>query len=61
VARRPRDLDEPPLEFIEDGLTDRERSAALASWFDTFDRRPAVPVAVRAADTLAELRAEGEI
>jgi hypothetical protein len=61
VARHPHDLHPPPLDFIDDGLTDEARSAALADWLDHFDQRPAITIAVRAADRLAELRSEGEI
>lgn len=61
VARRPQQTPKPDLEFIDDGLTDDAREAAMASWFEEFDRRPAVDVAVSAADTLAEARAEGEV
>jgi len=61
VARRPRDLPEPPLEFIEDGLTDDDRAAALEAWLAELDRHPSISLTVRAADTLAEARAEGEV
>jgi len=61
MARRPRDLPEPDLTFIEDGLTDADRDEAMANWLADFDARPAIEIAVRASDVLAEARAEGEI
>jgi hypothetical protein len=43
--------------FIDDGLGDAERVRALEGWFARLDEEPVIDVAVRAADTLAELRA----
>ena len=57
MGRRSHDVPEPPLEFIDDGLTEDERGEALAAWLEAFDRRPALEVTIRAAQTLAELRA----
>jgi hypothetical protein len=61
VARHPSDLTEPDIEFIDDGMTDEERADALRRWFAALDERPARSLDVRASDTIAELRAEGEI
>jgi hypothetical protein len=54
-------MPEPPLEFIDDGLTDDARAAAMEAWLAELDRHPPISVAVRAVDTLAEARAEGEV
>jgi hypothetical protein len=56
VARRASDLPKPVV-FIDDGLGDAERVRALEGWFARLDEEPVIDVAVRAADTLAELRA----
>lgn len=56
MARRASDLPKPVV-FIDDGLSDAERVNALEGWFAQLDEEPVVDVALRAADTLAELRA----
>jgi hypothetical protein len=61
MARAADHLSEPPVEFIADGMTDHERAVSLAAWFDEFDHRPKLELHTRAADTLAELRAEDEV
>lgn len=61
MARHPKDVEGPPLAFIDDGLTDDDRAAALVAWLEELDCRPAVETGVRAADALAEVRAEGEV
>lgn len=61
MVRRSRDLRATDLTFIDDGLTDAERDEALAAWLADFDAHPAIEVGVRASDTLAEARAEGEV
>lgn len=61
VARRPHDVPDAPLEFIDDGLTEAARIASLDAWLAELDRLPPVSVTVRASDSLAEARAEGEV
>ncbi len=54
-------MQEPPLEFIEDGMTEDARAVAMEAWLAELDRHPPISLTVRAADTLAEARAEGEV
>jgi len=61
VARRPLDTPETPLEFIDDGLTDDARAAAMEAWLADLDCRPPISLGVRAVDALAEARAQGEV
>ena len=61
MARAADDVGGSNLVFVDDGFTEEERTTALAAWWEKFDRRPKRDIGVRAADTLAELRAEGEI
>lgn len=61
VARRTHAFAELPLEFIDDGLTDTARESAMVARLEELDRLPAVEIAVRATDTLAEARGEGEV
>jgi hypothetical protein len=61
MARAADSLPDPSVVFIDDGLTDDERAAALAAWWDRFDHRPKHDIGVRAVDVLDEMRAEGEI
>lgn len=61
MARRLGDPSGLPLIPIDDGLTEAERKAAWAAWDAEWDAAPVVEVDVTAAETLAEVRAAGEV
>lgn len=61
MARAADHLPQPPLIFVDDGLTDAERQTALEDWLRELDNLQPVNVTARAADALAEARAEGEV
>lgn len=62
MARRADDFRSDLL--VEDensGVADDALAAAFSDWLRELDEQPAVQVLVRAADTLAEARADGEV
>jgi hypothetical protein len=61
MARAAGDLPVSGVDFIDDGMTDNASEKALDACLAELDEIPAVDVGVRAADTLAEARANGEV
>ena len=51
----------PPIDIVDDGLTDAEIADRVAEWLDDLRQAPAVELPVSAADELAAARREGEL
>jgi len=58
MGRAADDLPEMPLVAIDDGMTDEERERAWEEWDAEWEAAEIADVDVRAADTLAEIRAD---
>jgi hypothetical protein len=51
----------PPIDIVDDGLTDEEIAARVAEWLDELKQAPAVELPVSAAEELAAARRDGDL
>lgn len=51
----------PPVDIVDDGLTDEEIAARIAEWLDDLRQAPAVELPVSAAEELAAARRDGDL
>lgn len=59
---RPDDIDStPPIDIVDDGLTDEEIAERVGEWLDDLREAPAVELHVSAAEELAAARRDGDL
>lgn len=51
----------PPIDIVDDGLTDEEIAERVAEWLDELRQAPAVELPVSAAEELAAARRDGDL
>ncbi len=51
----------PPIDIVDDSLTDLEIADRVAEWLDDLREAPAVELPVSAADELAAARRDGDL
>ena len=51
----------PPIDIVDDSLTDDEIADRVAEWLDDLREAPAVELPVSAADELAAARRDGNL
>lgn len=51
----------PVVDIVDDGMTDEEIAAQTQAWLAELRELPIIDIGVRAAETLDELYADGEL